>query len=47
MKGYLKAHNEGPCVLTLRTTAETRRLAEARTHGMRLELINDGEDFSR
>ena len=38
---YLKAHGEGPCALTLQTTASTRRLDDARTHGLRLELIGD------
>lgn len=41
LKDYLKARGEGPCALMLRTTAGTRRLDDARTHGMRLELIND------
>lgn len=41
LKDYLKARGEGPCALTLRTTAGTGRLDDARTHGMRLELIND------
>ncbi len=43
LKDHLKAHGEGPCALTLRTTGETRRLDDARTHGMRLELVNDGK----
>lgn len=41
LKDHLKARGEGPCALTLCTTAGTRRLDDARTHGMRLELIND------
>lgn len=40
LKDYLKARGEGPCALTLLTTAGTGRLDDARTHGMRLELVN-------
>lgn len=38
---YLKVHGEGPCALTFQTTTSTRRLDDARTHGLRLELVGD------
>ena len=38
---YLKAHGEGPCALSFQATAPTRRLDDARTHGLRLELNGD------
>ena len=38
---YLKAHGEGPCALSFQTTTRTRRLDDARTHGLRLELVGD------
>lgn len=41
LKDYLKERGEGPCALMLRTTAGTKRLDDARTHGMRIELINN------
>ena len=43
---HLKAHGEGPCALTFQTTASTRRLDDARTHGLRLELVGDEMDAS-